>query len=109
MIVKSLDDPDGEAEWGSRGRGRGQGVEVEDTMLWRSVLQPGWSWDEDMKPEAGSDSCPLEHREYVLSGRIRYVMDDGSEAEAGPGSYIVVHPGHRGFVVGDEPCVMLDW
>ena len=107
VVVKSLDSPDGMAQYGPRGIGHV--VEVGDTWLVRSVLQPGWSWDTDMKPDAGSDSCPLNHREYVLSGRFRYEMDDGTTAEAGPGDYIVVGPGHRGFVVGDEPCVMLDW
>ncbi len=105
IVVKSLDSPDEIAQFGRRGVGHV--VEVGDSFLVRSVLQPGWSWDEDMNP--GGGSCPMSHREYVISGRIRYQMDDGTSAEAGPGDFIVVGPGHRVSVVGDEPCVMLDW
>ncbi len=105
VVVRSLDSPDQVAEFGPRGIGHV--VEVGDAFLVRSVLQPGWSWDEDVNP--GGESCGMTHREYVLSGRIRYEMDDGSSAEAGAGDFIVVGPGHRGSVVGEVPCIMLDW
>ena len=105
VVVKSLESPDEVAEFGARGIGHV--VEAGDAFLVRSVLQPGWSWDEDMNP--GGDSCPMSHREYILSGRIRYEMDDGTSAEAGAGDFIVIEPGHRGAVVGDVPCVMLDF
>ena len=35
--------------------------------------------------------------------------DGGEEAEFGPGDVMVVPPGHDAWVVGDEPCVALDW
>jgi mannose-6-phosphate isomerase-like protein (cupin superfamily) len=37
------------------------------------------------------------------------VMDDGTRAEIGPGDTVVVPPGHDAWVVGNEPCVMLDF
>jgi quercetin dioxygenase-like cupin family protein len=46
---------------------------------------------------------------YVLSGRMRVVMDDGTESEAGPGHAFVIPPGHDAWVVGDEPCVFIDF
>jgi quercetin dioxygenase-like cupin family protein len=36
-------------------------------------------------------------------------MDDGTEAEGGPGDVAVIPPGHNAWVIGDEPCVMLDF
>ena len=36
-------------------------------------------------------------------------MDDGSELEFGPGDVVAIPPGHDGWVVGDEPCVVLDF
>ena len=36
-------------------------------------------------------------------------MDDGDEAVAGPGSVFSIPPGHCGEVVGDEPCVWVDF
>jgi uncharacterized cupin superfamily protein len=40
---------------------------------------------------------------------MHVVMDDGTEVEAGPGDAVVISPGHDAWIVGDEPCVMLDW
>ena len=39
---------------------------------------------------------------------MKVVMDDGDDAEAGPGDLFVIAPGHDAWTVGDEPCVVLD-
>lgn len=75
----------------------------------RATFQPGWKWSNDVKPIAGTDSCQTFHTGYVVSGRMHIVMDDGGEAEAGPGDAVVIAPGHDAWIVGDEPCVMIDW
>jgi hypothetical protein len=36
-------------------------------------------------------------------------MDDGDEGDAGPGDLIDIAPGHDAWVVGDEPCVVIDF
>ncbi len=36
-------------------------------------------------------------------------MDDGSQAEFGPGEVSLLPPGHDAWVVGDEPCVQVDF
>jgi uncharacterized cupin superfamily protein len=43
-----------------------------------------------------------------VSGRLHVVMDDGSEAEFGPGDVSLLPPGHDGWVVGNEPVVVID-
>jgi hypothetical protein len=81
-----------------------------EEQAWRSELEPGWSFDEDMAPYAeGATSCPYTHREYIEAGRIRYLMDDGTELVAEAGDLLFIPPGHRAWVVGDEPCVLIDW
>lgn len=75
----------------------------------RITYHPGWRWSNDIKPMAGTDLCQVNHFIYVLSGRTRVVMADGSEMELGPGDLATVPPGHDGWVVGDEPCVFLDF
>jgi quercetin dioxygenase-like cupin family protein len=75
----------------------------------RGVLEPGWRWSEHVQPLAGTDSCEASHTGYVLSGRMRVAMADGVEGEAGPGFAFVIPPGHDAWVVGDEPCVFLDF
>jgi hypothetical protein len=91
--------------------GRSDVVRVGDEEeVWRSELRPGWNWDEDLEPYAeGATSCPLTHREYVVSGRIRYLADDGSEEFGSPGDFLFIRPGHRAWVVGEETCVLIDW
>ena len=44
-----------------------------------------------------------------LSGAMRVYMDDGSGGDAGPGDVVAIPPGHDAEVVGDEPCVFLDF
>jgi quercetin dioxygenase-like cupin family protein len=51
----------------------------------------------------------MTHREYVVSGRIRYLTDDGAEVVGEPGEFLFIAPGHRAWVVGDETCVLIDW
>ena len=85
-------------------------VRLGDEEVWRSELGPGWSWDEDIKPFAGgATSCPLTHREYVESGSIRYLMEDGTELVAAAGDVLFIPPGHRAWVEGDQTCVLIDW
>ncbi|MFF7249217.1 cupin domain-containing protein [Embleya sp. NPDC008237] len=75
----------------------------------RGTFEPGWRWSEHVKPIAGTDSCQASHVGLTLSGRMHIVMDDGEEMEFGAGDLMVCPPGHDAWVVGDEPCVVLDW
>ena len=73
------------------------------------TLQPGWKWSTSVKPLVGTNSCQQMHTGYVISGRMRVRMDDGSEIECGPGDAAVIPPGHDAWVVGNEPCVGIDF
>src|SRR5262249_23634980 len=74
----------------------------------RSTIEPGWRWSEHFKAIAGTDSCQALHTAYVVSGRLHVGMDDGAEAEFGPGDVMVAPPGHEAWVVGTEPVVLID-
>jgi hypothetical protein len=74
----------------------------------RATLEPGWRWSECVKPIAHTDSCQASHLQYHVSGRLGVRMDDGSEAEFGPGDVSNLPPGHDAWVVGDEPVVVID-
>jgi hypothetical protein len=112
---KSLHQPDDKVSYGEQGEAgkvmvglSGFGIGSESTV-WLSTLRPGWSWERNIQPNVPFKSCPFHHREYVVSGRIRYVMDDGTAVEAGPGDHLMIDPGHQAQVVGNEDCVVLDW
>ena len=51
----------------------------------------------------------MSHLGYVISGQMKITMDDGSETTVSPGEVAAIPPGHDGEVVGDEPCVMVDF
>jgi len=35
--------------------------------------------------------------------------EDGSKNEVGPGDFFEVGPNHDAWVIGDEPCIALDF
>jgi hypothetical protein len=51
----------------------------------RGIFEPGWKWSEDIGPLAGTTSCQAPHLGYVISGRMKVRMDDGTEQEMTPG------------------------
>ena len=103
---KSLDSPD---ETRTFENGKVEVTTLGEFSASRFALEPGWRWSENVKPIAQTDSCQVSHLLYVISGRMRVYMDDGGEHELGPGEVIAIPPGHDAEVVGDEPCVSLDF
>jgi len=81
---------------------------IGDATLMRERMDPGWRWSVDLQPIVGTDRCRAHHQMYVVSGRLNVVMEDGSEVELVPGDAAGVPPGHDAFVVGDEPCEIID-
>ena len=106
IVIKRLAEPD---EHYPLEHGEMQGVDLLGSLVWRSVLRPGWSWDSDIKPMVGGESCPETHREYVEAGTVRYLMLDGSETIARAGDVLFIPPGHRAWVVGNDDCILIDW
>lgn len=84
-------------------------VKFGDRVVTRITYQPGWRWTKDIKPMAGTDLCQVNHFMYVLSGRTHVALADGTALELGPGDLATIPPGHDGWVIGDDPCVFLDF
>jgi len=106
MEVKSFDKPD---EVRTPPKTKIEVVKVGDSTMMRATFEPGWKWSECVKPIAGTNSCQAPHVNYVISGRMKVVMDDGTEMEMGPGDAADIPPGHDAWVIGDEPCVAIDF
>ena len=103
---KNLDKPD---EIRNFAHGELGVVTVAGVVVGRAVFQPGWRWSTDVKPIVGTESCEAAHTGYIVSGCMHVVMDDGAEGDLGPGDAFIISPGHDAWIVGDEPCVALDW
>jgi Cupin len=106
LMTKNLDTPD---EKRSFAHGDLQAVSLGGVTFSRAEFRPGWRWSQDVKPLVGTDSCQGTHLAVVISGRFHVRMDDGRERDLGPGDAHVVGPGHDAWVVGDEPCVIVDF
>ena len=107
-VKKSISSPDEVREF-PNGMGSMKVLELGHETLGYATFEPGWKWSKDMKSKAGTDSCQIMHNLYVVSGRMAVRMDDGNEFEIGPGDATFIAPGHDAWVIGNEPCVSLDW
>ena len=107
LIVKSLDQP--EDSRAPSDRGRVEMVTLGEVTVGRAIFQPGWRWSVDVKPVAGTELCEVAHTGYVVSGRECVRMADGTEVELRPGDAFAIAPGHDAWVIGEEPCVTLDF
>ena len=84
-------------------------INLDSQVVGRATFMPGWRWSEHVKPIAGTASCQAAHLGYFVSGRMTVVTDDGETVEYGPGDFADMAPGHDAWIVGDEPCVFVDW
>jgi hypothetical protein len=105
LTAKNLSTPDHNY---SLAHGEMHVVTVAGATIARAEFRPGWRWSTDVKPSMGTRSCQTAHTGLVLSGRLGIRMDDGTEAEFGPGDAHVISPGHDAWVIGTEPCVLID-
>ena len=107
LEVKNFQSPDETRPF--KDKGRAEIVNLGGGAAGLATFEPGWSWSEHVKPIAGTESCEAPHMAYVVAGRMKIVMDDGTEAEVGPGDAAVIPPGHDAWTIGDEACVMVDF
>jgi len=107
LEIRNFDSPDETRPFVDKGQA--QVVNLAESTALRGTFEPGWRWSEHLKPIAGTDSCQSPHLLYILSGRMHIAMNDGSEGEVGPGDAARIEPGHDAWVLGDEPCVAVDF
>jgi len=104
--LKSLEKPDETRNF--QGNGWVDLVSVGGKAIARGHFEPGWRWSVNLKPIAGTELCEFAHLIYVLQGRMRITMKDGSEVEITEGDAVSVPPGHDAEVVGDQACIAVD-
>jgi hypothetical protein len=84
-------------------------VDVGPWSVGRANFEPGWNFKECVMPIVKTPSCQQRHALYVLQGRMGLRMDDGTEAEIGPGDVVSIDPGHDAWIVGNETFVCVDF
>ena len=108
LSVKSVTRPDEVVPF-TDDKGKIEVMKIGGFTVGRATFEPGWTWEAHEKPVFGTETCELAHLGYCISGRIRVVMNDGTTRDIGPGDFFAIEPGHGGSVLGDEPCVLLDF
>lgn len=82
-------------------------TELPSIRIGRGVYEPGWRWSQHAGPQTGKNSD--KHIGYIESGLMTVKSADGLEKSLKPGDIFEIKPGHDAWVVGDEPCIALDF
>jgi len=75
----------------------------------RMIYPPGFRWSTDMKPVVGSDLCMHAHVGFLARGEIHIEYADGCVVEHKAPQIVAIEPGHDGWVVGQEPVVLIEF
>src|SRR5216117_2875175 len=75
----------------------------------RMVYPPGFRWSVDMKPIVGTDLCMHAHVGFLARGEIHIEYADGCVVEHKAPQIVAIEPGHDGWVVGNEPVVLIEF
>lgn len=75
----------------------------------RVVYPVGFRWSKDIKPVVGTDLCMHAHVGFLARGQIHMEFADGCVLEYQAPQVVSIEPGHDGWVVGDEPAVLIEF
>ena len=75
----------------------------------RMIYPAGFRWSVDMKPMVGTELCMHAHVGFLARGEIHMEYADGCVVEFKAPQVIAIDPGHDGWVVGDEPVVLIEF
>jgi hypothetical protein len=104
--LKRFDKPDEVREFP---KGRLELIKIGGATIGRATFEPGWRWSTSLQPIVKTKSCEAPHFQYHVSGTMMIQMEDGKTFEAKAGDVSLLPTGHDGWVVGDEPAIVVDF
>ena len=75
----------------------------------RMIYPPGFNWAANLQAAIGGDLCMHAHVGFMAQGQINVRFADGCVVEYKAPQFVAVEPGHQGWVVGDEPAVLIEF
>ena len=75
----------------------------------RVIYPPGFRWSTHMKAIVGTDLCMHAHIGFLARGQVHIQYADGCTVEFVAPAVVAIEPGHDGWVVGDEPAVLIEF
>jgi hypothetical protein len=82
-------------------------ADLRTAVIGFGTYHPGWRWSLHAGPQVGKNS--ENHIGYIISGLMMVKDPSGNEAEIEPGYAFEIAPGSDAWVIGDEPCIALDF
>ena len=80
-----------------------------DGRVKRVIYPPGFRWSKDIKPIVGTDYCMHAHVGFLARGQVHIEYADGCKLEFTAPQVIAIEPEHEGWVVGEEPAVVIEF
>jgi hypothetical protein len=74
----------------------------------RVIYQPGFRWSTHMKEIVGTELCMHAHVGFLVRGQIHVEYKDGCKVEFAAPQVVAIEPEHDGWVVGNEPAVLIE-
>jgi hypothetical protein len=74
----------------------------------RVVYNPGFRWSTHMKGIVGTDLCMHAHVGFIVQGEVHVRYADGCMLQFKAPQAVAIEPGHDGWVVGNEPAVLIE-
>ena len=83
-------------------------VPAGEARVKRTIYRAGFRWASDMKPIVGTDYCMHAHVGLLARGHVQLRFSDGCTRDYVAPCAVVIEAGHEGWVVGDEPAVLIE-
>ena len=84
-------------------------VRAGNARVKRMIYPRGFRWSVDMKPIVKTERCMHAHVGFLVRGEIHIEYADGCVVEFKAPQVLQIDPGHDGWVVGDEPAVVIEF
>jgi hypothetical protein len=75
----------------------------------RVTYPAGFRWSTHMKAISGTDLCMHAHVGFIARGAVGIRYGDGCEVKFRAPGFVVIEPGHEGWVEGNEPAVLIEF
>ena len=82
-------------------------ADLETAYVGKGTYLPGWKWSKNVGSQTGKES--ERHIGYILEGSFGVSDTEGNESIVNAGEAFELAPGADAWVIGNKPCVALDF
>ena len=75
----------------------------------RVIYEPGFRWSKDLQPIIRTNLCMHAHVGFLAQGHLQIQYIDGFVEDFIAPQVVIIEPGHDGWVVGEQPAVLIEF